>query len=232
MTTLRAYQEELRKLLFFQTREPERSPLWEAGLPERLEVYRHNVRSNWTGTLDHDFPLTRQQFAAEAWTVLRKDYFIRYPPPHWELNASLAAFPGFLAAQKASLFVKELADFEWHDLKIFIDRAEVRPHSGITNPTAVVRVYQHQVFHWVEAGVPPQRPPERKPEVLVFYRDGKNTSHIREADPLMLMMLDHFRKPGARLEDLEPVREELLPANRVPLADVADQLTRNDLLLL
>ena len=28
--------------------------------------------------------------------------------------------------------------------------------SGATNPTAQVRVYQHQIFYWVEAGAPPE----------------------------------------------------------------------------
>ena len=62
----------------------------------------------------------------------------------------------------------------------------MRKRLGVTNPTALARVYRHQIFFWVEAGAPKGDPPSQKPEVLLFYRDSKNTSHIMEADPLML----------------------------------------------
>ena len=113
---------------------------------------------------------------------------------------------------------------------VFIDRAAVQRGSGTTNPTATIRAYQHQIFFWVEAGAPPARPPKQKPEVLVFYRDSRNTCHVREADPLMILMMEHFRKP-ARLEDLEPVRRRMLPSNRVPLKAVFDQLKKDGLIL-
>src|SRR5439155_18238089 len=117
-------------------------------------------------------------------------------------------------------YVKELADYEWHDLKVFIDRSTTRKGSGFTNPTAVIRAYQHQIFFWVEAGAPPPKAPKQKPEVLVFYRDSKNTCHIQEADPLMILMMEHFRKPDARLEDLESIRRKMLPASQVSLKAV------------
>ena len=143
---LRAFQEGIRELVFFKEREPAISSLWKDGVPDRLGVYRNNTRTNWTDTLDHDFPLTRKQFTSEEWENLRKRYFIKHPPQHWELNTSMTPFPAFLAKQKVKPWVKELADYEWHDLKIFIDRAPVRRGAGVTNPTAIARVYQHQIF--------------------------------------------------------------------------------------
>ena len=232
MSNLRIYQEELKRLIFFQETEPTQSSLWGTAIPDRLSVYRGNTRSNWTDTLDHDFPLTRKQFGADAWEDLRKRYFVKHPPQHWELNTSIGPFLKFIQTQKTKPFVKELADYEWHDLKIFIDRSVVRRGLGITNPTVVVRVYQHQIFNWVEEKAPSDRPPRQKPEVLVFHRDSKNTCHIQEADPLMLLMLDHFRRAGARLEDLEPVRRRLIPQNTVPLAGVLETLQKSDLILL
>jgi hypothetical protein len=47
----------------------------------------------------------------------------------------------------------------------------------------------------------------------------------------MLLMMDHFRSPRARLEDLEDVRRKLLPKNTVPLAAVLDTLRKSDLIL-
>jgi hypothetical protein len=230
--SLRAYQEELKKLLFFRDPEPKKSFLWSAEIPARLAVYRNNTRTNWTDTLNHDFALTRKQFDHDAWHDLQKRYFLKHAPQHWELNTSMAPFPAFLATQKVKPYVKELADFEWNDLKIFVDRAIVRKGLGVTNPTAVIRVYQHQMFYWVKAEAPSVKPPQKKAEVLLFYRDSKNTSHIQEADPLMILMMEHFRKPGARLGDLEPLREKLLPMNRVSLSAAADRLKKADLLLL
>ena len=232
MVSLRTYQEELKKLIFFRKHEAERSILWENAPPARLQVYRNNARTNWTDALDHDFALTRKQFSEDAWRELSLRYFIKHPPGHWELNTSMAPFPDFLSKQKVKPCVKELADFEWHDLKIFIDRTVVKKGLGVTNPTAAVSVYQHQIFYWVEEEAPKDKPPAQKPEVLVFYRDSRNTSHIVEADPLMLLMIEHFRKPLARLEYLEPLRTSLLPRNKVPLESVLASLIEKELVLL
>jgi hypothetical protein len=228
---LRAFQEEIKELVFFKEKEPVGSRLWKEGVPDRLGVYRNNTRTNWTDTLDHDFPLTKKQFSETEWEALRRRYFIANPPQHWELNTSMTPFTKFLATQKVKPYVRELADYEWYDLQVFIDRAVVRRAAGVTNPTAVARVYQHQIFFWVDAGAPVQKPPQQKPEVLLFYRDRKNTCHIQEADPLMLLLIDHFRTPGAILGDLEPTRRKLLPGNHVPLQTVLDSLRKSEIIL-
>ena len=155
MASLRAYQEDLKKLVFIREPEATERPLtriWGKTLPDRLKVYRNNTRTNWTDTLDTDFTLTRNQFEPEAWQSLAQRFFIKCPPQHWELNRSMAPFIAFLATQKIKAFIKELADFEWNDLKIFIDRSTVKKGTGTTNPTAGVRVYQHQIFDWIQAG--------------------------------------------------------------------------------
>lgn len=231
MPSLRAVQEEMRSLVFFRGAERTDSFLWGGAIPDRLRIYRNNTRTNWADTLDWDFRLTRKQFSPEAWEGLRARYFAKHPAGHWELNASMAPFVKFIAAEPVEPRVKELADYEWHDLKIFIDRADVRKASGLTNPTAIARVYRHQIFYWVEAEAPKEKPPRQKPEVLVFFRDSKNTTHIMEADPLMLLMMEHFRRPGASLDGLEPIRERLLPQNKVPLSTVLEALKGKDLIL-
>jgi hypothetical protein len=228
---LKEFQQELKELIFFKPEEAKTSKLWGANLPDRLWVYQNNTRSNWTDTVDHDFPLTRKQFGAEEWEALRKRYFIKYPPNHWELNTSMVTFTKFLQTQKIKSFVKELADYEWQDLQVFINRSVVKKGLGIVNPTAVVRVYQHQIFDWVAAGASPKKVPLQKPEVLIFYRDSRNTCHIQEADPLMLLMLDHFRHPNANLADLEAPRKKLLPGNQVSLETVYASLRKSDILI-
>ena len=77
---LRSFQEEIRELVFFREKEPASSRLWKDTVPDRLGVYRNNTRSNWTETLDHDFPLTLRQFGEEEWEALRRRYFIKHPP--------------------------------------------------------------------------------------------------------------------------------------------------------
>jgi hypothetical protein len=129
-------------------------------------------------------------------------------------------------------YVKELADYEWSDLSVFIDRASVVRGTGLSNPTARVRVYRHQIFHWVNRDeAAPAAPPAAEPEVLVFFRDDGNTRRIEEADPLMLLVLEHFKRPGARLARLEAARAELLPGNRVPLERVIAAMRESGLLL-
>ncbi len=230
MTSLKVFQESLKRILVDPTLTE--SSLWEGNLPERLEIYRNNIRSNWIDTLSHDFPLTRLQFSDEAWADVETQYFARNPPRHWELNAAVASFPSFLRSLKIKPYVKELADYEWNDLQIFIDRSGVKPATAArTNPTVRLSVYQHQIFYWVDAGAPPEQPPLQKPEVLVFHRDRRNTCHIQEGDPLMLMLIEHFRKPGAALSELEPVRKRILPTNNIPLNVVFEKLKKVDLIL-
>lgn len=213
---LRFYQEEMRRLIF--PGEPTTSsPLWKKGLPDRLRVYRGNAAANWWSALESDFPLTQKQFTTEEWDGLTRRYFSKRPPAHWELNASLSPFMAFLKQEGIKRWVWELADYEWNDLAIFIDRSAVGRGVAGTNPTARVRVYEHQIFYWVEKEAPKGRPPKQKPEVLVFYRDADNASRITEGDPLMLLILEHFKKPGANLGELEAVRRRLLPTNPVPL---------------
>jgi hypothetical protein len=232
MSQLRALQEELKKILFLKEDAPATSSLWPEGIPTRLNVYRNTIHINWQDALQYDFPLTKKQFSAPEWELLETRFFGQNPPHHWDLNMSVAPFPDFLKRQKVPAFVKELADYEWHDLRVFIDRSPVRRGQGVTNPTAIVRVYQHQIFFWVEEGAQQDQPPEQKPEVLVFYRDWKNTCHIREADPLMLLLMEHYKTRGASLEELEPVRRQLLPMNHVPLERVRDEMRDSGLLLL
>lgn len=229
--SLRTFQEDMRRLLVPGGAAASRSAVWGDAVPDRLRVYRNNVSSNWADTLDVDFRLTKAQFAPEAWTDLRARYFAKHPAGHWELNASVSPFVKFLSREKAPAAVKELADFEWNDLAVFIHRAAVKKGAGVTNPTAVARVYRHQLFFWVRDGAPRDRPPAQKPEVLLFYRDPGNSCHIIEADPLMLLVMEHFRTPRARLEDLEADRRRLLPANDVPLARVLEDLKDKDIIL-
>ncbi len=231
MSSLKALQEEIKNLVFYNEKEKEESYLWKDKVPARLDVYRNNTRLNWSDALDHDFQLTRQQFSAENWEALKTRYFIKHPPEHWELNTALTPFIKFLGSEKVAPYIKELADYEWHDLQIFIRRVAVQKGTGLTNPTVLVRVYQHQIFDWVEAGAPKDKPPTQKPEVLVFHRDSQNTCHIQEADPLMLLMIEHFRKPGAKLEALDAVRQQLLPQNKVPLEKVHQKLLADEIIL-
>jgi len=230
MGQLRNLQEELKRILFFG-REASGSPLWKEGLPERLEVYRNNVRLNWIETLETNFPFTKKQFSVEEWNHLARAFFAKHPPKHWELNTAIVPFGKFLGSEDVKPFIKELADYELTDLQTFIHPARPRLGMGVTNPTVSVRVYQHQIFYWVQAKAPSAQPPHQKPEVLIFYRDVKNTRHIEEADPLMLLLVEHFRSPRARLENLEPVRQRLLPTNHVPLERVLDTLKESQIIL-
>jgi hypothetical protein len=230
MAGRRAYHEAFKDLLL-RERGVKRAASWGGAPPARLRIYRHNAHTNWKEALDQDFPLTRKQFTPEAWEGLRRRYFTRHPPRHWELNTALAPFVGFLKREKVPPHVKELADYEWSDLRVFIDRRPVQKGRGVTNPTALVRTYRHQIFFWADQEAPVAKPPPARPEALVFFRDAENACHIREADPLMLLIMDHFKKRGARLAALEPIRRRLLPANQVPLSAAFERLTAWGLLL-
>ena len=228
---LRVLQEDLQNLIFFG-RQAARSAFWGNNIPKRIGVYRNNVHLNWTETLESDYSYTRKQFSPEEWEKLELAFFTKHPPRHYELNGSIVPFVAYLKTQKVTPCVKELADCELADLMTFLHPAAVEPHLGVTNPTFTTRVYQHEIIEWFRKEAPPEQSPAQKPQVLVFYRDTHLEVNICQADPLMLLMLEHFQAPGADLADLEPERRRLLPTNKVPLQTVLDDLVERDLILL
>ncbi len=231
MGQLRALQEELGRLLFIGSNVTA-SPFWKEGLPKRLEVYKNTVHGNCYDTLDSDFPLTKKQFSEKDWDAVSQVFFTKHRPGFWELNTCIQAFPDFLKKKKTKAWIVDLARYELADLLAYVHTSEVKKGLGKSNPTASPIVFQYQIFDWIWEEADPALVPPQKPEVLVFYRDTKNGGRIRRADPLLLLLLDHYSKLGADLEDLEPVRSKLLPGNDVPLERVLDDLVKNDLILL
>ena len=128
-------------------------------------------------------------------------------------------------------YLVELAEYELTDLKTFIHTAVPVKGTGQTNPTMATRVFQYQIFDWTVEKCPGNLSPAQKPEVLVFHRDTHHDCRVRKADPLELLLLDHFSKPGAHLCDLEKTRAKLLPQNDVPLDRVLKDLSAVDLIL-
>jgi hypothetical protein len=231
MGQLRALQEELGKILSVGS-EINESRFWKEGLPSRLQVYRNTVHGNAYDTLDSDYPLTMKQFSDDAWFDLSVAFFKSHPPAFWELNNCVTAFPAFLKKKKEKTYIAELADFELTDLQTFIHTATVKKGSGLSNPTAATRVYKHGILSWVIDEADPKIVPASQPEVILFYRNSNHEGRMRRADPLMLLLLDHFSNPHARLEEAEAIRANLLPKNTVPLQIVLDDLIESDLILL
>ena len=231
MGQLRTLQEELSKILSIGSQVKE-SHLWKEGLPQRLQVYRNTVHGNAYDTLDSDYPLTKKQFSEEDWFHLSEEFFKKFPPQFWELNGCIVDFPRFLKMKKQPAFLSELAQYELCDLQAFIHPAVVKKGLGKTNPTLITKVFQHQIFDWVLRSAPADQTPKQLPEVLIFYRDTDHEGYIQIADPLELLLLDHFQKPGAKLDDAEPIRAKLFPKNTVPLKRVLGALINKDLILL
>jgi hypothetical protein len=231
MGQLRDLQEELKTLIPIGA-SGTTSKFWGNDLPVRLQVYRNTVHGNCYDTIDADFPLTHDQFCEHDWFDLSRAYFAEHPPRRWELNNCVFGFPKFLKTREIEPCIAELALYELLNLKTFVHSSQVKKGSGLTNPTVAIQVFQYQMYDWVAKQCPSKRLPPKQPEVLVFFRDMEHDCYVRKADPLMLLLLDHFRRPRARLNDLEPARAELLPGNTVPLARVLDDLVANDLILL
>ncbi len=230
MGQLKELQADLREILFIGSNK-KASKFWKEGLPKRLQVYRNTVHGNAYDTLDSDFKLTKKQFSGDEWLSLSEKFFSRNSPDHWELNNCIVSFPKFLKSQKVKPFLVELAEYELADLSTFISTEVVKKGGQKTNPTVAIRVFDHQIFDWTLEECPADSPPGPSGEVLVFYRDSKHNGHVRRGDPLELLLIDHFKKDGATLKDVESVRKKILPGNKVPLSRVLEVLKRLDVIL-
>ncbi|MEF8794312.1 HvfC family RiPP maturation protein [Thiohalorhabdus sp.] len=179
--SLRAQQEALTGFL----REPAI-----AGRPQGVDerggrVYRRLVYNNLQGFLASNFPVMRRILEGERWEALVANFLAEHraqTPYFLEIGRELLTYLGEVREPRSGdpAFLLELAHYEWVELALSVDEAEL-PSEGVdpegdlvagrpvVSPLAWPLQYAFPV-HQIGPGFEPETAPEQ-PTFLVIYRD-------------------------------------------------------------
>ncbi|WP_294947135.1 putative DNA-binding domain-containing protein [Sulfurivirga sp.] len=196
--------------------------------PRRFAVYRElflNTVSQFFASL---YPLTKEAVGEARWRTLMEAFLAHHgahtPYFHW-LGREFLAFlesdahvptddPPWLIA---------LADWEWQEVAVDIDEAEVppfEPHQVTLdsvlrrNPTARLCHYDWPVHTFSPgATLSPQ------PTTLLIWRDGEDETHFAALAPLMAALVEALETPQA----LRPLFSEIEQGCGQPAEQVFEQ---------
>lgn len=115
------------------------------------------------------YPYTKL-LVGKAFSEMVNDYFEKMPPQHYNLNQSARRFPDYIRdyagkQMKRYPFLSELAEYEWLELAVMEDDAQISVSLGeedpvdplkfaaavpILNPTLVTRAYKYPIADIIE----------------------------------------------------------------------------------
>ncbi|MBS1953091.1 MAG: putative DNA-binding domain-containing protein [Cyanobacteria bacterium SZAS-4] len=105
----------------------------------------------------------------KKWEPTVREYFLAYPPNHYNLNRAAQRFPTYLKSEgshflKKYPFLVELADYEWLEMELLEVDDEVKPQPNLVlskpdhfiqfapllNPVLLLRQYEYPISEIVE----------------------------------------------------------------------------------
>lgn len=173
--------------------------------PRRLAVYRDLLFKNVLGFMQNGFPVIRKTLGDDAFTALVRAWFAAhraktpiFPRMPGELVAWLATAPP--ATASAPPWLAQLADYEWVELELQLDPAEVdvagvdadgdlRDGVPVLSPLARVLAYDWPV-HRIGPGHAPEAPVST---TLLVYRDREDRVRFVETNEMTHALLALLR---------------------------------------
>ncbi|TLY53443.1 MAG: DUF2063 domain-containing protein [Gammaproteobacteria bacterium] len=188
-------------------RDPAHAPAPADVEPRRMQVYRELVFANMESYISSNFPVIRSLYEDDAWDVLAHD-FLREHQCHTPLFPEFGReFLRFLEARTEAgrgdaPFLLELAHYEWAELALALDEADIAaiahdpagdPVDGVPvmSPLACVLGYRYPVHH-----ISPEfRPiePGAEPTLLLLVRGRDDTVRFHEINALSALLLERLQ---------------------------------------
>lgn len=124
-----------------------------------------------------------KELLGKSFAALVNDYFEKMPPTHFNLNQSARRFPEYLKENaekqlKRYPFLCELAEYEWLELAVMEDEAEIQSNLiglsdapdplqfaatfPVLNPTLVTRAFKYPIADIIEAVEAGEKMPRRQ----------------------------------------------------------------------
>ena len=209
----------------------------------RMAIYRDLFFNNIQGFLANNFPVIRKLYADDRWHAMVRDFMVRHrarTPLFPELPRE---FLQFLEEQRGEAhgdppFLLELAHYEWVELALSLDEADIDSVGAdpdgdlvdgipVRSPLAWLLTYRFPVHHIRPDFRPSEPPPE--PTHLVVYRrrdDKVRFMSLNAVSARLLQMLEeqpqrtgraHLEAIATELNSADP--EKIVAAGRQVLAD-------------
>lgn len=230
-------------------RKPSAVPLPVDVAPARMAVYRELLRTNVASSLNACFPVLRQVLTPSRWQALVEEFFAHHrcrTPIYRRLPYE---FLDYLAGAHTPAaddppFLLELAHYEWVELALNIDPAEIDldgiatdgdPWTGIvvTNPLAWLLEYRFPVHR-----IGPKFQPRTAdtPTFIVVYRDRRDEIGFMELNAVSARLLAHLQAQPCRGGDaVAAIAQEFAlgeaDALRAVALDLFATLQRGDVIL-
>lgn len=215
-----------------------------AGIEQRrLDVYAELIFNNVESLLSSNFPVIRTLHDAAGWRGLVRAFLRdhRARTPHFpEIGREFMTFLGARHAAGAGdpPFLPELAHYEWAELALAFDAAEIDavPHNAagdpiygvpVVSPLAWTFVYRFPV-HRIRADYRPATPPETT-TVLLLVRNRGDTVRFVEINPLTQLLLERLQENRSisGLECLETLLVEVAPQHTAELREAGIAVMRD-----
>ncbi|MEX0900408.1 MAG: putative DNA-binding domain-containing protein [Gammaproteobacteria bacterium] len=186
-------------------RDPDGHPAPPGLEPRRVAVYRGLLFKNVLSFMQNGFPVIRKTLGDDAFATLVRTWFAQhrattpiFPRMPGELIAWLADTPR--AAAGAPPWLTELAHYEWIELELQLDPAEIdvdgvdadgdlRMGVPVLSPLARVLAYDWPV-HRIG---PDYRPETPEPTTLLVYRDRSDGVRFMETNAMTHALLALLR---------------------------------------
>ncbi len=188
-------------------RDPEHVPAPADVAPRRMQVYRELVFANMESYLSSNFPVIRSLYDDDAWNVLARE-FLRDHHCHTPLFPEFGReFLRFIETRMEQgrddpPFLLELAHYEWAELALALDEADIAtiahdpagdPVDGVPvmSPLACVLGYRYPVHHIS----PDFRPsdPGAAPALLLLVRGRDDMVRFHEINALSALLIERLQ---------------------------------------
>ncbi len=206
-------------------RDPEHVPMPGGIEPRRMGVYRDLFFNNVEGLLANNFPVLRKLHRTEEWHALVRDFFIRHRATTPLFPEVAREFLKFIQdcrgeARGDPPFLLELAHYEWVELALSIDSAEIDDVAAdpdgdllqrppVVSPLAWPLSYRFPV-HRIRPDHRPAQAPAR-PTHLVVYRARDDQVKFMELNAVSARLLTLIGEEPERtgIEHLRRIAREL-----------------------
>ncbi|HEY6986281.1 MAG TPA: putative DNA-binding domain-containing protein [Rhodanobacteraceae bacterium] len=192
-------------------RDPTRAPVPPGIEPRRMAVYAELFFNNVESLLSANFPVIRTLYPDDAWRALVRAFY-REHRCHTPLFTEIAReFIRWLEARAEQAagdppFLVELAHYEWSELAVTLDEAEIAasPHDPagdvvdgipVVSPLARVLAYRFPV-HRISADFRPAEAPPQ-PTLILLARDRSDEVRFLEIDPLTALLFERLGRNTA-----------------------------------
>ncbi|MEE9142561.1 MAG: putative DNA-binding domain-containing protein [Gammaproteobacteria bacterium] len=185
-------------------RNPDENPAPEGIEDRRLAIYRDLFFNNIKSLLSSSFPVLKKVLPEDRWIALIREFFSTHESRTPLFLEVPREFLGFLQNERGLQaddppFLIELAHYEWVELALSIDDAEIEPDGidpdgdlldgiPVVSPLAWSLVYDFDVHHIGPNHQPAVAPDQ--PTFLVIYRDRTDKIGFIEINPVTARFLE------------------------------------------